>query len=87
MIYSSDGITKKTIKYLQNELIEPLLFLMNGCITERKFQSQLKIWTITQFFESGYHRDINNHRPIIVLTLAKILETTIKRTTHQIPRI
>lgn len=73
-------ISSKSIKYLQNELIHPLTFLINLSISKGIFPACLKIATIIPIYKNGPKNDISNYRPISLLTtLSKILEKVIKK--------
>jgi hypothetical protein len=74
-----DGIHTKFIKEHINAVIEPLLFIINESIRTGKFPNAFKIAKVIPIFKSGSKSDINNFRPISMLSVfAKILEKLVK---------
>lgn len=70
-----DNIPTKFIQYIQKEITPIIVHLANLCFETGTFPSLLKISIITPIYKSGNIEDINNYRPISVLSvIAKILE-------------
>lgn len=76
----SDGISMRIIKSTQDELLQPLLHLVNRCIEDGIFPSTLKMGSVIPIFKNGSKTDISNYRPITILNnLSKIVEKIIKK--------
>lgn len=70
-----DALTTKIIKICANELAPLLAHFINGSFTEGKFPSSLKISVIKALFKRGDRHDVNNYRPIALISiLSKIFE-------------
>jgi len=74
-----DGISVKTIKSIAVNIIEPLIYIYNLSISKCTFPDKLKIAIIKPLFKHGDATNINNYRPISMISnFAKILEKIIK---------
>ena len=63
------------IKDAKAALAEPLCYLINQFVTERKFPEDLKKKCVTPLFKKGNPEDPHNYRPISVTSaLSKIFE-------------
>ena len=66
------------MKYTIHLISEPLSIIINKCISNGIFPFKMKIARVTPIFKKGDRKDINNYRPISVLTIfSKILEKCI----------
>lgn len=75
-----DGISTSLIKKISNFISKPLSTIFNLCITQGVFPEQLKCAIVIPLHKSGDKSDLNNYRPISLLsTLAKIFEKCIKK--------
>lgn len=74
-----DGISVKTIKSIAVNIIEPLIYIYNLSISKCTFPDKLKIAVIKPLFKHGDATNINNYRPISMISnFAKILEKIIE---------
>jgi len=70
-----DNITPNLIKYVADEVIDPLLYMFNLSFTTGTFPSALKLAKVTPVYKKGDKRVIDNYRPISLLNVIdKILE-------------
>lgn len=73
-------ISTNTIKQLSEEITFPLTHLINLSITKSIFPMSLKEATVIPIYKQGSKNDINNYRPISLLsTFSKILEKVLKK--------
>lgn len=74
----SDNIPTRFLKLAKNHIIPVICHLVNLCFSKGVFPSVLKQSIITPVFKSGSKNDVNNFRPISVLTaISKVLEKII----------
>lgn len=74
------GLNAGIIKTLKNLIIYPLTNLINLCISENTFPSNLKVATVIPIFKNkGSTEEQSNYRPISLLPIfSKILESLMK---------
>ena len=71
-----DSINVKLLKIAKPHILQPLLYIYNTSITSGSFPDQWKIAKITPVYKSGQKDNVDNYRPISVLSpLSKILES------------
>lgn len=69
----------KLIKFICDEIVDPLTSIFNSCISQGIFPSALKIIKIIPLLKKGDREDASNYRPIaIVPTLGKIFESILR---------
>lgn len=70
-----DKIRAKDIKYIANNITPVLTHLINQCITSNTYPDKLKIGMVRPIHKKGSYTDINNYRPITILScIDKIIE-------------
>ena len=70
-----DEIKPIIIRYSNEHLFTPLLFILNQSLQSGIFPEKLKIAKVTPIFKKGEHNLFTNYRPISVLSVfSKILE-------------
>lgn len=70
----SSNLLKKCIKHI----VKPFTYIVNCSLNEGIFPDKLKISKIVPLFKSGNETDIDNYRPIAILsTFSKILEKVV----------
>lgn len=70
-----DGISNKIIKHCKQELIHPLLNIINSSLAQSTVPSKMKIAIVYPKFKKGDKLNPENYRPISMLpTLSKCLE-------------
>lgn len=75
-----DGIMPKALKEVRHLIAEPLAHIINLSIASGCVPANLKIAQVCPIFKSGNRKDVNNYRPISLLTLtAKILEKVVNK--------
>jgi len=75
---ASDGVSAKLIKQFSKYLIPPLVYVINLSFQTGNFPYDLKKSDVIPVYKSGGRSDINNYRPISVVSqFAKIFEKTI----------
>lgn len=73
-----DGVSVKTLKTIATNIIEPLTYIYNLSISESTFTDKLKLAIIKPLYKNGDSTNINNYRPISMISnFAKILEKII----------
>lgn len=73
-----DEISGKLIKHCRDEIIKPLLHIINTSLTQNLIPQNLKISKIYPKFKKGNKQDPGNYRPISNLpTVSKLLERVI----------
>ena len=73
-----DCISNKMLKYIRNEISEPLTLIINQMIESGVFPSGLKTSKIIPLHKKGDINEKNNYRPISLLpTMSKIFERII----------
>lgn len=73
------GLNSKTLKYIKNNLLEILTYIINKCIEQCTFPDLLKVAKVVPIHKKGDMEDVNNYRPISILPiLSKIFEIIIK---------
>jgi hypothetical protein len=73
-----DAISSKFLKKFKMHLCAPITAFINRSLQQGVFPDCLKIAKVTPIYKSGKKSDINNYRPISVLTsTSKIFETII----------
>jgi len=76
-----DMITIKLLKCISELIVNPLvyIYIYNLCIQQSIFPDNLKVAVIKPIFKAGDRKNLNNYRPISLLSnFAKILEKIIK---------
>lgn len=74
-----DNIPSRIIKHCKEQLSKPLVHLINRIFLTGMFPIQLKASVVTPVYKSKAHQDINNYRPIsIISNIAKIVEKCLK---------
>lgn len=75
-----DGISANMIKNCVDELVCPLVVIINTSLSHGVFADQLKIAKIRPIHKRDSHLIIDNYRPIsLISTFAKILEKVVAR--------
>ena len=70
-----DGVSVKILKYVTSAIVHPLVLLINSSVQQGSFPSLLKLAKIIPLFKKGDPMDIQNYRPISVLSVfSKIFE-------------
>src|SRR5436190_4619927 len=70
-----DGISSKMIKHGKSELIIPILHIANTSLQTGQFPTNMKSAKVIPLHKKGRKDDINNYRPISLLSsVSKILE-------------
>lgn len=70
-----DGITAKTLKMLVDDISEPLTHVINLCFSQGIVPADLKIAVVIPIHKSGDKSNLNNYRPISLLSVfSKIFE-------------
>lgn len=70
-----DNIPTRYIQYIKDDITPIIVHLANICFETGTFPSLLKTSVVTPIHKGGNGEDVNNYRPISVITvLAKILE-------------
>ena len=73
-----DEIDIKVVKYVISLICVPLASIFNDCLACGTFPQNMKISRVTPIHKKGKHNDVNNYRPISVLSIfSKILEKCI----------
>jgi len=76
--YGIDEVSHCIIKKIIGSVVHVLAFIFNDCLSKGVFPEKLKIGVIKPFFKKGSHLELNNYRPITLLsTFAKIFEKII----------
>jgi len=79
-----DDINSRFLKYLKNELKEPISILANISISEGIFPEAFKLAEVVPIHKNKAKDDINNYRPISLLpTISKILEKIIHKRVYK----
>lgn len=74
-----DGITSNDVKILIDIIADVLKNLIQKCLMTGNFPDELKITKIIPIYKSGSKRQMNNYRPIaLISTFSKIIEKVIK---------
>lgn len=74
----TDSIPNKIIKFCQEEILHPLLDIINSSISQETVPKQMKIGLVYPKYKKGNQQAIENYRPISVMpTLSKYLEKVI----------
>ena len=69
------SISTKMIKFVGNELAEPLAHIFNLSLQNNKFPSRFKQCRVIPIFKSGNRMECDNYRPISLLSsISKVLE-------------
>lgn len=73
-----DKVSVKVLKYVANEIVEPLTHVINLIIGTGDFPEALKISEIRPIFKSGDKGIVSNYRPVAILSnISKIVEKII----------
>ena len=73
-----DGIDNYLLKKIINSIVDPLIHLLNFSITSGLVPKNMKIAKVIPIFKKGDKQEVNNYRPISLLTgISKILERII----------
>ena len=75
-----DNITAEILKYIANEIVAPLTYIINISIKTGKFPSAFKIAVIKPVYKNGDQLEVANYRPIsLISNLAKVFEMLLKK--------
>ncbi len=82
--YGVDQVSMKVLKYCSNEIVMPLLDIINSSIRAGLFPSQCKMAKVRPIFKKGSDLDKGNYRPISLLpSVSKIIERVVsEQLTH-----
>ena len=70
-----DGIDNHLIKNIINQIVDPLVHIINSSLTTGQVPNSMKIAKVIPIHKKGEKDDANNYRPISLLTsISKILE-------------
>jgi len=70
-----DGIKPKVIKYVKDELLQPILYMTNLSLKAGIFPDKLKTAIVTPIHKKGDHSVMSNYRPVSVLNaMSKVFE-------------
>ena len=73
-----DKISTKQLKLISHGIVQPITILINRSLSEGVFPSSLKIAKVIPIYKKGDHDQLNNYRPISLLTnLSKVFEKVI----------
>lgn len=73
-----DNIPTAFLKHAKNEVVPVITYLANLCFQKGIFPASLKKSIITPVYKGGNRDDVNNYRPISVLTaISKVIEKLI----------
>jgi hypothetical protein len=82
--FGSDKISNKMLKILSNEICIPLEIIFNKSIIEGKVPRKLKIAHIIPIHKANSKHELNNFRPISLLTcISKILEKILHKQIYE----
>lgn len=74
-----DGIKSEILQSMVDEITEPLVYIINLCFSTGTFPNILKTGVITPLHKGGSTEDIDNYRPIALISnIAKIIEKLFK---------
>lgn len=74
-----DGFSTLTLKNNIYYLLRPLMHIVNLSITSGVFPSSFKLAKVTPIFKTGEKSNVNNYRPISLLSvISKVLEKLVK---------
>ncbi len=75
----SDGISNKTLKQVESEIMKPLLKIINTSIEKNSIPKNWKTAKIVPVFKSGKKDESNNYRPVSLLpACSKLLEKVVE---------
>ena len=73
-----DGLTTKIVKNIENNILEPFVYLLNKSIEAGIFPNCLKLATVIPLLKKGDPTDLDNYRQISLLSvLSKIPERVV----------
>ena len=73
--YGHDGISNKVLKYVKQELAQPLHLIINQCISQGQFPNKLKLAKVTPVYKKDSLHIFDNYRPVSVLSsVSKVFE-------------
>ena len=73
------GISPRLLKEIASIISSHLALVLNKCLTESIFPSELKVAKVTPLYKKGSINECGNYRPISILpTISKILELFVK---------
>ena len=73
-----DGISIRLLKYLSPALLKPLTLIINQSLITGLFPEKLKIAKVQPLFKKGDEEQIENYRPISLLTsISKVFEKVV----------
>ena len=68
-------VSSKVVKYVANEIVDPLTYIFNLCFLKGHMPSKLKISRTVPIFKDGKRNELSNYRPISCLPVfSKIIE-------------
>lgn len=74
------NMNAKILKFVCNEIIEPLSIVINNCIIDGVFPYILKISRVVPIHKKGKVSDVGNYRPIAISpVLSKVFESVLKK--------